>query len=68
MVELRIPLGAEVHIGNGVGVVIVLTCRVNDKVRLVVIQDRHHHTVEHMEKPFISCIGRQGYVHIIPIC
>ncbi len=51
--QFRIAAGGKVHIGDRVGVMIVLAGRIDDQFRFEIIQDGQDHLLDSIEKTFI---------------
>jgi len=62
LVEQGVPLGAEPHVRDGVGVVIVLPRRIDHDLRLKFPEDRKDDVVQHVEKSFVGRPRREGDV------
>ena len=67
-IEPGVAVGREAHIGQGIGVVIVLAGRVEDEIRLEFRQDGHNEVIQNVVDPFVCGARRQGDVESAAKC
>ncbi len=62
LIQFRVSLCGKAHICERVGIMVILSCRIQDKFGLEVLKNRKHQSIKHVKYSFIRGTGRQGNI------